>query len=232
MTFSCTYCDYVGNTSRQLRNHVIKHHSKIFKVTCELCGEGFAENSFLKKHFFKEHEKVKHICFICNRTCNDAYNLKLHLQIHEGIRTKIKCDHCARLFLSKSALKRHEVIHTGNTSMCHICGKCYVQKDLLKIHMRAHAGDKRYECEFCGKKFLTSQLRKVHYVKHTKEKKFECDICKKRYSQRGTLTQHLKLHSGIRPYECIVCLKTFVTRAAMKGHKCHEISYMTKINIE
>ena len=58
-------------------------------------------------------------------------------------RIKHSCIICGKFFQSKSALLRHERIHTGEKPYkCDVCEKAFTQSNSLAKHNSSHTGEK------------------------------------------------------------------------------------------
>ena len=67
----------------------------------------------------------------------------------------IICDVCKKTLKTKSYLKIHKRIHTGETPYeCDIFDKSFIIKGSLTRHMLVHSGKKDFKCYACHKHFL------------------------------------------------------------------------------
>ncbi|KAI8833908.1 hypothetical protein BC829DRAFT_348280, partial [Chytridium lagenaria] len=69
----------------------------------------------------------------CTKSFSRSYNLKSHLVSHSTNRT-FSCGVCARTFLRKHDMLRHEKLHEGKKACCAGCGKQFARHDGLKRH--------------------------------------------------------------------------------------------------
>jgi uncharacterized Zn-finger protein len=114
-------------------------------------------------------------------------------------RRSFPCDMegCAKVYSTKSSLKKHKQSHTGERPfICDIeaCGKKFILAAHLTRHLQTHTGFRPHACDFadCGKRFLRFDDLKTHRRIHTGEKPYACDIpgCTKRFTQGCALTRH------------------------------------------
>lgn len=76
---------------------------------------------------------------------------------------RLKCQFCGLQCQSRTILKRHTVIHTGEKLYkCDICLAAFNRKENLKRHMMTHTGEKPYTCDVCGKTFTSKYYHNVH----------------------------------------------------------------------
>lgn len=142
------------------------------------------------------------LCTICGKTLARPYQLKLHLQQHNGEKP-YACDF-------------------------ENCDYRTVQKTHLRIHKRSHTHERPYICDICGKRFNTSSYLVIHKRYHNNDRPYKCSYapCEKGFTNSRDLRTHEKSHTGIKDYHCTVCDNSFTTLHYFKVHsKKHENQY-------
>ena len=70
---------------------------------------------------------------------------------------------CSRQITERTKLKRHELLHTGETNFsCTYCDKSYSRLDRLNFHERIHTGENTLSCKDCEKIFQSTAGLKYH----------------------------------------------------------------------
>ncbi|KAJ8683772.1 hypothetical protein QAD02_019564 [Eretmocerus hayati] len=129
------------------------------------------------------------------------------------------CQYCHKRFNHISNLRRHMLLHTGNSRyLCEICGKLCFELCVLKAHMRVHTGESPFACKICGKEFKQKNHMNTHRRVHSGTKPFSCSICNRGFGQSGNLKRHMLVHTPSEPFTCPICGKTFRKGQRVKTH--------------
>ncbi|XP_055942696.1 gastrula zinc finger protein XlCGF8.2DB-like [Argiope bruennichi] len=158
-------------------------------------------------------------CNVCHIVLKTKYNLKRHMQIHEGEKTH-RCDFCEKSFHQKSNLQIHVKTHTGDKPFpCDVCGMRFRANYYLKRHMQINHGAEPHKCDICGKSYAQKQALNVHFRSHAGDKPFSCDVCGKGFTQKWELNRHMKSHIR-NQFSCEICGKSFTQRTFLRWHFC------------
>lgn len=114
----CHYCD--KNFDSSFLDEHQKIHDKNF-FHCDICDKKFKRKSGLRKHSYLHKGRFKYECGECKVTFIDLTKYELHKNTKH--RTKesrqFHCQepNCSKSFASAEYLKRHQVTHSGKSSI-------------------------------------------------------------------------------------------------------------------
>merc|ERR1719427_2591445 len=131
------------------------------------------------------------------------------------------CDQCGYRTASKSDLKRHKLIHSGEKP--HKCDQCdcsTATKTNITMHKRIHSGEKFYVCDQCSFSTVCKSRLTRHKMIHSGEKPHKCDQCSYSTIEKSYLTKHKRIHSE-KPFQCKACGYSSARPADLTRHLLH-----------
>lgn len=139
--FKCTVCEKAFLYEKSFLKHIRHQHGVATEVVhcCDTCGQTFANRCNLKSHQRHVHSSERHFpCELCGKKFKRKKDVKRHVvQVHFGGGERHHCQQCGKGLSSKTALRLHELTHTGHKP--HSCTECeakFSQPSALKTHMR------------------------------------------------------------------------------------------------
>ncbi|KAK8397185.1 hypothetical protein O3P69_004713 [Scylla paramamosain] len=235
----CPVCRHPCDTAAALRTHRAAAHSTARPFPCPSCPLAFPKSLVLEDHIRSVHNKERpYPCSLCSKAFYRPYDLKMHLNLHLGIKTKV-CDVCGRQFSHSSNLIRHQCLHTGvKPYVCSICGKRFKQVTLLHKHHMIHQEGR---CPLCPTPVPTATataLRRHYRLEHKKTitlkeasrvlrgqrgpapRCFYCRVCGAQFSVKADLKAHEEeAHPGDGHHHCASCGRVF-PMSEVKTHAC------------
>ena len=145
---------------------------------CLLCKRRFFTSQHLKNHE-ETHNNSPLPCNVCEKKFKTSNTLWSHTKTHSIREKKYKCPNCTKLFLTKSEVKVHIMVHTGEKPYkCPDCENTFKVKGELKSHKQIHIDEKPNICAGCQMPFKTLARMNRHFILvHTLNKFVSCQEC-------------------------------------------------------
>lgn len=232
------YCNLCGRSDHIAGECVHRH--VLQEVNCQLCGDQFTSNYLLKEHvnsahsFYPPSDLTDIDVDLMNEQEDEEKSSILHI-----------CAGCGEHFLSKAALKQHELRSRCRVNWkyeCFNCSKTFTSKFSLSNHLMLHrkaSASLTFRCDLCEKDFLTAEALENHLSLDK-----ICLLCDKVYPCTDQLKNHVFLEhnddddlccisSSVDPsvselanksYACKLCGKKFNRKQALKNHLFAEMN--------
>ena len=204
----CPICGETTCTNAELQVHILSNHDD-GSLICPLCVE---EKVFKSKQSMRQHIRAVHFrnfmqykCDVCELHFTEKRTLEEHINCMHEKKNKFPCDICVKVFLSKSRMRRHRLIHGDFRYFCPVCKKGFHVRDSMNKHNDlVHSNPeqmKKYLCNICSKSFTVKGNLKQHLLGvHMKRFNFNCSICSRGYQRQKTLDEHILKHKKISPF--------------------------------
>ncbi|XP_077550304.1 uncharacterized protein LOC144163282 isoform X2 [Haemaphysalis longicornis] len=81
-------------------------------------------------------------------------------------------------------------------AQCDQCGYRCSSRSYMRIHARVHTGERPFRCDQCPSAFTDPSNLNRHKRCHTGERPFACRHCKQHFSQSSSLRTHMLYQHG------------------------------------
>lgn len=219
---------------------------------CKHCSVYFATQALLDSHEMEHKPKRKNTCEQCGRVFRTYVNLRKHMKMHMGRKSKVnrdtastqstmkmkrekndselECKICKKVFRHRSNYQKHLLRHTAGDLTCKHCPKKFrLFRDLTR-HEKTHFFPS-YMCKECDYETTVLAALSIHMVKHTNKTDlpFKCNNCDKHFRKAIDLQEHYNIHSGDKPFVCQLCGSAFYLRRQLSAH-CRRLHPEMKAN--
>ncbi|XP_060809248.1 zinc finger protein 16-like [Amyelois transitella] len=191
ISVECVGCEKHYRTFGHLLVHSNRHHKGCSQLLCEICGQHFRYPQNLRDHVKKQHSKATVICNLCGETLTNMNRMRTHMQNYHNKR--YKCFKCPILFETHYRRSRHMIDEhkTRDEVKCQHCSKTFVFRSAMMRHVReTHMQEKNAVCGICGWRAFSECRLQKHMTKHSNERNFKCPLCDKAFKTKKTMMQH------------------------------------------
>ena len=207
----------------KLNYHIEKHHSKLVKQDCKVCGKkGFSTLRSFKIHLEKRHTgaiRKMLYCEICDKKLIDGEGYKRHMDAHNATGKIYPCGQCDKKYPTKAKRTQHvSAMHKGDNLLCTECDYRTKSKMAFERHLIKHLDERPFSCEHCDLRFKSKDTLRNHQLVHTGEKKHECSACGKKFKRVVHLRTHERIHQDKSEAYCNLCDKHFIQSYNYKLH--------------
>lgn len=138
----CNYCGKKFREKSVLNNHVLIHRIER-KFKCTICNARFKQRTNLTVHKKSHGNPTTVKCTICSRVLKTQSILNRHMKtVHSKNDQLYMCALCPVTFNNRPAILSHLRRHRDvNGFKCHTCDKTYRTKSNLRKHVRIHTGN-------------------------------------------------------------------------------------------
>ncbi|XP_013164646.1 PREDICTED: zinc finger protein 583-like isoform X1 [Papilio xuthus] len=140
-----------------------------------------------------------------------------------GVGQWVRCETCSKQFASRSALRRHERVHSGERPhACRVCRRTFAQRSVMLRHELVHREQRPHQCLICPKSFTQRAALDAHALAHAEPQRRAlslrpCPHCNKVFLYASGLSRHMRVHSG-RVFECGECARPFGDKSSLLRH--------------
>ena len=137
--------------------------------------------------------------------------------------SKVECTEkeCGKTFANQNYLVAHKRIHTDEALVCTVDAMKFLTKQALQRHMIIHSGEQPFQCAVCGNKFaqpsnMRTHVKTVHKYSVGMNRANKCEYCGEAHSSVVSLHHHLLEEHTDRVKDE---MRKYFTKLQTKNHK-------------
>ena len=138
----------------------------------------------------------------CNKVSHGVQDWNSHYRITH--KEQLKCNSCPKLCATPSSLRDHRAHHRAATHQCPNCAKMFVYKSAMQLHRIVHLKHKLFKCFAgnCNASYKWRQDLHRHIQRHL-QIVHRCRLCEYSSSEARLVRRHQRVHNEVYKYYCM-----------------------------
>ncbi|XP_050315995.1 zinc finger protein 184-like isoform X2 [Anthonomus grandis grandis] len=222
-SYPCEKCGVTFKHGFGLRFHIRIFHEGVKNFVCDLCGERFARNDYLRRHKKYHDLYVKNVCDICKTSFRTSSYLKIHMEGgHDENGQPLFRRGCRNAsgtgFLNRN-IKRSKIPPSMKPKACPICHKVLSNSASLRMHYRGHLRLLHRKCPKCDSLFASQSTLDTHLKRHDDPRyDSRCRVCHIYQYSKEDMKKHMETTHKNMKHKCHICEEVFGRKHLLTNH--------------
>ena len=157
-----------------------------------------------RTHGIKQSKRKYNLrCMVagCNKVSHSVRDWNSHYWITH--KKRLKCNSCPKLCATPSSLRDHRAYHCAATHQCPNCAQMFVYKSAMQLHQIVHLKHKLFKCFAgnCNASYKWRQDLHRHIQCHL-QIVHRCRLCEYSSSEARLVKRHQRVHNEVYKYYC------------------------------